>query len=436
MAAPDKSVPKGSAAPTRADIERCVVHAYIDRGGVPATNAEMYASVCEQLCLDLTAFKAVSEEDRQGREYSTAMRSARWAQQTLKAHGLLESVGRGVWALTEDGREKLLRPNRGTTMLAFSTKLGIGVWGDARDVFGELKDDITLMLSSPPYPIHKGRAYGTVTEAEYTDWICSILEPVIARLKPGGSLVLIVGNDVFVKGSPARSLYRERLVLALADRYGLDKMDTLIWHNGSKAPGPVRWASMTRQQLNCGYEAALWFAKDARQCLSNNMRVLQPHTDRHRRELEKGFQRSERHSDGAYSLRPGRSFANQTRGKIPRNVLSYGHSCSSQRRYKRQARELGLPVHGAPLPCSLVKFLVEFLSAPGDLVVEPFGGSMTVPLVCEQTGRPWIASELYGQYIAGGAGRFAGADGLSVSDQVLTAVGVDRNHFDRTMGLR
>jgi hypothetical protein len=46
-----------------------------------------------------------------------------------------------------------------------------------------------------------------------------------------------ISNDIFIAKSPARSLYRERLVLALHDRLGLWKMDELIWENKSKPQG-------------------------------------------------------------------------------------------------------------------------------------------------------------------------------------------------------
>lgn len=391
----------------RQDLEQAVVETYAAAGDAVVSNESLYRGVCQQLSLSLDDLGATTDTDRRGRPYAGGTRNTRWVQQSLKRLGYLENVGRGQWRLTAEGKDKLVRPDPGMGLVAFSTELGIGLWGDCRDVLAGREDDITLYLSSPPYPQAKGKSYSKIQEAEYTDWICSVLEPVIQRLRVGGSIVLVVGNDVFVPGTPARSLYRERLTIALHDKYGLFKMDELIWSNPSKAPGPVRWASMTRQQLNVGYEAALWFCREPKQCLADNRRVLEPHTERHKRLMAQGGeQRDAVFGDGAYGIRSGRSFANVTEGRIPRNVLTFGHSCASQREYKARAREMGLPVHGCPFPLSLARFLTRFLSAEGDLVVDGNAGSYTVPLAAELEGRRWEGAELYGQYVLGGAQRF------------------------------
>ena len=63
-------------------------------------------------------------------------------------------------------------------------------------------------------------------------------------------------------------------------------------------------------------------------------------------------------------------------------------------------------MHGAPFPGKLVEFFIKFLSTDGDLIADPFGGSLTVPLMAEMLGRPWIATEVIWDYLAGGALRF------------------------------
>lgn len=112
--------------------------------------------------------------------------------------------------------------------------------------------------------------------------------------------------------------------------------------------------------------------------------------------------------DGAYIVKPG-SYGNETPGAIARNVLSLGHACKSQQEYKRAAAAMGLPPHGAPFPLKLAMFMTQFLSAPGDLVYEPFAGSCTTPLACELTGRQWIARECHAEYLMGGTTRFKDA---------------------------
>lgn len=82
----------------------------------------------------------------------------------------------------------------------------------------------------------------------------------------------------FEPGSPARSTFRERLVIALCDELALFKWDEFIWHNPSKAPGPIQWASRTQQQLNVAWEPVYIFTNDPHRCVASNRRVLQTHT--------------------------------------------------------------------------------------------------------------------------------------------------------------
>lgn len=279
-------------------------------------------------------------------------------------------------------------------------------------MFSRIECPITLCVTSPPYPLAKARSYGNPSETVYVDWLCRQLEPIVKNLVRGGSIALNISNDIFLTGTPARSLYRERLLLALHDRLGLYKMDELVWSNPSKPPGPVQWASIARQQLHVGWEPIYWLTNDPRAVRADNRRVLQAHSERHLKLIQGGGEsRLRSYSDGAYRLHPGR-FGNPTEGKIQRNVLTFGHTCGDQRAYKRAARAAGLPAHGAPMPLALAKFLIEFMSEPEDLVVDPFGGSFTTAKAAEMLGRRWLSTECMLQYVLGAAYRFHDTTGF------------------------
>lgn len=79
---------------------------------------------------------------------------------------------------------------------------------------------------------------------------------------------------------------------------------------------------------------------------------------------------------------------------------------------RKKVSAASLPVHGAPFPLGLAKFLVQFLSRPGDLVLDIFSGWNTTGLVCELTGRRWLAFEKHAQYAAGGSFRFESFEGF------------------------
>jgi len=396
------------------DLFSSVIHAYsTDRAGVLA-NADLYRNVARHAGMPTDTVEEKHPVGVEGQLHNLFARKLRWYQQSLKHAGILEHVAgeRGVWRLTQPAGKDLSKIQPGVSVVAFSTELGIAILGSCDTVFAALDAPIALTITSPPYPLAKARRYGNPTEPEYVDWVCRMLEPVVRNLMRGGSVVLNVSNDIFEPGLPSRSLYRERLILALHDRLGLHKMDELVWHNPSKPPGPVAWASKTRQQLNVAWEPVYWLTNDPRAVRSNNRRVLQEHTDRHLSLIQSGGEMRDRvYSDGAYRVSPG-NYGAATEGRIPRNVLRFGQSCADQRKYKAAARSRGLPAHGAAMPLSLASFLVEFMSEPGDLVVDPFGGSFTTAKAAENLGRRWLSTEVMAEYVIGAASRFCTATGF------------------------
>lgn len=346
--------------------------------------------------------------------HSPAKRAVRWQQQTLKHLGLLERVPgkRGVWRCKAGNDLTAAAPS--VTLLAYSTKFGLAIWGSNSDFFGGFTEKIALVLTSPPYPLQRPRAYGGPTEETVVDFICHAFEPLVRNLLPGGSIALNISNDIFLKGTPARSMYVERLTLAMHDRFGLSLMDRLVWNNPCKPPGPLAWASRSRQQLNAGYEHVLWFTNDPSKCFANNRRVLQPHTEKHLKFVAcGGAKRTATYGDGAYALKLG-SYSKPTLGSIPRNVMTMPSGGQANSALRTTALAAGLPAHGALMPLALPLFLIEFLTDPDKdhLVVDPFGGWNRTGLAAQQLGRPWITTEIMAQYAAASAADFQSYEGF------------------------
>ncbi|WP_370602015.1 DNA methyltransferase [Pseudomonas nitroreducens] len=389
----------------------------------PLTNQALYEIISNQLGVSKEAMNERVPVGASGAKHSLVQRAVRFCQQSLKALGVIERVHgeRGVWRLTEPEKRSLNAAKRGVKVLGFRTDLGIAIWGASGDAFKNLATPVTLAFGSPPYPLRKERAYGNPHEREIVDFICSTLEPIVEALSDDGSLCLNVSGDCFIEGLPARSTYIERLVLEVCDRFGLYLMDRLIWQNPSKAPGPVHWASKTRQQLNVGYEPILWFCREPLRCKSNNRRVLQPHSERNLKLIQGGGEkRHTNYGDGAYRLRPG-SFSNATAGTIPRNVITRGHRCAYGTQHRKAAEALGLPTHGAPMPLSIPEFLIQFLTEEGDLVLDPWAGRNMTSLAAELLGRTWMSGELMLQHIRTGAELFRGRPGFWLNPQIAAA---------------
>lgn len=389
------------------DLFGSVLGVYL-RHGDRVDNEDLYSELVAAGKVEQAEMDRVEPIGSAGVERSVAKRKVRWYQQTLKHLGLVERVPekRGAWRATAKAREKLTPAPARVVMLGFSTDLGVGLWASCRDVFDGLGEPITACVTSPPYALARPRAYGNPTHQEYVDFICDSLEGVVKHLVRGGSLAINISNDIFEPGSPARSMLQERLTLALADRLGLSLLERLIWVNPSKPPGPIQWASLKRMQLNVAYEPVLVFTNDPHASIADNRRVLQEHTAKHLRLIRGGGESREAvFGDGAYRIKHG-SFGQETPGKIPKNVLTFGHQSAELMELRSLADAAGLPRHSATMPMRLATFLVEWLSRPGDLVADPFAGWFTSCRSAEKVGRRWIGTELMLEYVLGARPRF------------------------------
>lgn len=376
-----------------------VLGAYADG---PQENHQAYAKLGQQCGIPSEAWTTQQAVDQTGRKHNLLKRQARWLMQSLKQLNLLEPVAghRGKWRATEAGRrtlaerEQALEPAApGIVQLGFSTELGMALWADCRDAFSRIDEPVHCVITSPPYPLARQRDYGGPAREEYVDWLCACLEPVAARLAPGGSLFLSLSNDIFETGSPARSLYRERLVIALYERLGLSKMDEWVWNNPNKAPGPLQWASKHRVQLNATWEPIYWFSNAPKACFADNRRVLRPHTDRHAKYVANGGAHSPAvFGDGANRRRAG-AFSAQTAGAIPRNLLTVRHNCQSQAAMRAWCKSEGIPIHSATMPLSIADLIVRFATEVGQLVADPFAGWGTSAVAAEINARRWIITE-------------------------------------------
>jgi site-specific DNA-methyltransferase (cytosine-N4-specific) len=380
----------------------------------PFSNDEVYRRLIKRLSLPSETLKQKSIIGKSS--YNEFKRKVRWFQQTLKQAGVLERVAgeRATWCLAKkkDALDKIL-PN--LSVIGFSTNLGVAIIGYSESVFARFDEPIHLILTSPPYPLAKARKYGNVSESMYVDWICKTIEPVVKNLVDGGVLTLNISNDIFMHKSASRSLYRERLIIALNDRLGLQKMDEIPWINLSKPPGPYQYASKRRVQLNTGWEPIYYFSNNPKKVITDNRRVLVPHSEQHKKLIESGGEKKKSiKSDGAYRLKVG-SYKNKTEGSIPKNVIFAGSSCAENRKYKKEAELLGLQSHGAMMPAKVPDFLIQLFTNENDLVVDPFGGSIRTGRSAEKLNRRWVCVDPVVDYVMGGATRFVGCEGFRKS---------------------
>lgn len=371
-------------------------------------NQSLYRKVAKKLGVDLSDFLAPVGKSQTKRNLMT--RKIRWAQQTLKIKGLLEQKSRGVWeSLKTNKKDEFLHATiDGKMIIALSTDLGMSICADSRTVFasGVIDEPIHLTLTSSPYPIQKARSYGGESDMHtWIDMMIKTLEPIVERLAKGGSIVINLSNDVFLKGLPARSLYLEYFTIACWEKLGLYLMERAVW-SSNKYPSPTHWACVKRYHVKSSYEPILWFCNDPLACPADNRRILEEHTESHRQFVANGGMKYEyQHGDGAYRKRIG-EFNKLNGGRIPNNSFYIPNYCLSGREVNRYAKTLGLPVHSAKMPEALASRFVRHLTEEGQVVLDHYSGTGTTPEACELTSRRWYAIERVWEYVRQSFRRF------------------------------
>lgn len=381
------------------DLFEAVKQSYAEREG-PMSQPELYEAVAGKLNIDpSTCYGPVGKQNTRTNLFK---RKVRWVQQSMKQGQLLQKLERGMWELTGDAKTQLQTIKEAKSVIAMSTSLGIMICSKTEDVFnkGIIGENIDLVLTSPPYLLQNPRSYGGPTEErEWVEFVMSVINKITPRLSEGASIALNIGTDSFVRGQPARNTHIERLTLAMidADFYLVDR---LIWRS-NKSPQPYAWTSLHRFMLRSTYEYVLHFTNDPKKLMSNNQRVLLPHSQKHIEYVQKGGNRRDAiYADGADIKRVGDySQTDLTKGKLRTNDLYFSNKCIKNELVNKFAREQGLPMHSAKMPFALAEMLITYLCPVGGLVLDPFGGTATTGSAAEKTGRRWISIDPVIDYI-------------------------------------
>jgi site-specific DNA-methyltransferase (cytosine-N4-specific) len=115
------------------------------------------------------------------------------------------------------------------------------------------------------------------------------------------------------------------------------------------------------------------------------------------------------------------SFGNNRGGSTPPNLLEIANTASNTH-YLRTCKLLDRKRHPARFPIALPQFFIEFLTEPGDLVMDIFSGSNTTGQVAEQLGRNWISIEQRRDYACLSAIRFMEDWSIDSISKVINAL--------------
>lgn len=303
---------------------------------------------------------------------------------------------------------------------AYTTKNGTAYVGDSLDFLDSLSDEsVNLVITSPPFALLRQKEYGNRNGEEYVNWIANFAKKVYRVLKNDGSFVIDLGG-AYQKGKPVRSLYNYKVLIKFVDELGFKLAEEFFWFNSSKLPSPIEWVNKRKIRAKDSVNTVWWFSKSDFP-KADVTHVLVPYSDR----MKKLLKSKQHYYDPA--LRPSGhnisdGFNKDNGGAIPSNLLQIPNS-ESNSNYLKLTRKFNIKAHPARFPAKLPEFFIKYLTDPGDLVVDIFGGSNTTGFVSENLDRRWLSCELDIQYVAASSFRFASnpEDGFSVYQKILNS---------------
>jgi site-specific DNA-methyltransferase (cytosine-N4-specific) len=282
----------------------------------------------------------------------------------------------------------------------YRTRFGAAYAADSRELLASLPEaSVDLVLTSPPYALHFKKEYGNVEKGDYVAWFLPFAREIHRVLKPDGSFILNIGGS-FNRGTPTRSLYHFKLLIALVEELGFHLAQECFWYNPAKLPAPAEWVTVRRQRIKDSVEYVWWLSKTPWP-KADNRNVLVPYSPDMERLIKKGYKPKTRPSGHNITHK----FQADRGGAIPANVIERGNN-ESNSEYIKACRDAGLKVHPARFPAALPDFFIRLCTNAGGLVVDPFAGSNTTGYVAEGLGRHWIAAELNADYVRASELRF------------------------------
>lgn len=293
----------------------------------------------------------------------------------------------------------------------YVTKLGAAYLGESLAMLQALPDaSANLVLTSPPYALHFKKEYGNVSKDEYVEWFLPFAKEVRRVLKNEGSFVLNIGGS-WNKGTPTRSIYHFKLLIALVETVGLHLAQECFWYNPAKMPAPAEWVTVRRIRVRDSVEYVWWFSKTPWPKASN-LNVLKAYSPDMIRLAKNGVRETVRPSghvirDTFDKIDAGGAIpSNVVEDRFAESMLKLGNNAANDD-YTTQCKESGIKIHPARFPAALPSFFIKLLTQPNDLVIDPFAGSNTCGAVAEELDRRWLGFDRVEEYLRASRFRFS-----------------------------
>ena len=263
------------------------------------------------------------------------------------------------------------------------------------------RGSVQLIFTSPPFPLNRKKKYGNKAGEEYLEWLRDLAPRLAELLTPDGSIVMELGN-AWEPGAPVMSTLALEAFLAFKEAGKLCLCQQFVCHNPARLPSPAQWVNVERIRVKDSF-THIWWMSPTERPKADNRNVLTEYSPEMKELLTRRSYNSGRRPSGHLIGRE--SFFKDNGGAIPPNVFVYSNTTSIDR-YREYCRERELKPHPAPMQMDVVRFFVKMLTDPGDLVLDPFGGSNSTGAAAEDLGRRCLAIEPDREYVEGSKGRF------------------------------
>jgi site-specific DNA-methyltransferase (adenine-specific) len=230
---------------------------------------------------------------------------------------------------------------------------------------------VDLVFADPPFNIgYDYDVYKDRTEAEqYLEWTRQWGRAVYRVLKPTGTFWLAIGDE-----------YAAELKLIFQNDLGFTCRSWVIWY--------YTFGVHCKKKFSRSHAHLFHFVKDSKRFTFNHMAIRVPSA----RQLVYNDARADesgRMPDDTWILRP----QDVPEGFQPdEDTWYFSRVCGT---FKERAGW-----HGCQMPEQLLGRIIRVSSNPGELVLDPFGGSGTTLVVAKKLGRKWIGFELSPNYAA------------------------------------
>lgn len=277
-----------------------------------------------------------------------------------------------------------------------------------------LEGKVNLIITSPPFALNKKKAYGNLQGEAYKEWFTSLGPLLSDLLTDDGSLVIELGN-AWEPGRPVQSTLPLECLLRLvsSEESPLRLIQEFICYNPSRLPSPAQWVTVNRMRTVDSFTHVWWMAKSDTP-KADNTKVLRPYSKSMKQLLkrkkynagkrpsqfdisEKGFLKDHGGSI-SHNFLEFEAMDSNREPRLPFNAFSFANTTSNDP-YMKACREHNIIPHPARMQSRLVNFFINYLTEPGDLILDPFMGSGTSAICAELLKRNWIGIEIFEEYI-------------------------------------